>query len=61
MLSLIYEINHKYVIKSYYLEMVYTLEELMEEGKVEAIILPFLELGLYKPYAPWYSEFIKKT
>jgi len=60
MLSLICEINHKYVIKSYYLEMVYILEELMEEGKVEAIILPFLELRLYKPYAPWYSEFIKK-
>ena len=60
MLSLIYEINHKYIIKSYYLEMVYILEELMEEGKVGAIILPFFELGLYKPYAAWYSEFIKK-
>jgi len=60
MLSLICEINHKYVIKSYYLEMVYILEELMEKGTVKVVILPFFELGLYKPYAVWYSTFTKK-
>ena len=60
MLSLICEINHKYVIKSYYLEMVYILEELMEKGTVKVVILPFFELGLYKPYAAWYSTFTKK-
>ena len=60
MLRLICQVVHYHVIEAYYYVMVYILEELMNRGIVEVVLLPIFDLGVYSPYSTRYITYTKK-